>query len=344
MITKYNFELNKEMMYLIETLKVESYWSKKNFTITLQNKDIPLLNYIEEIVNNLGIRVSKRILLKIRLEDNTQKESVELYDKNKKLNFHIGKSPFNPEKVKAVTSLPYKKKYEILLKTKNKNYPIVLISSPNKIDLNCELDSWVYGDLRFPTKKLLDFLDIYLKGNKNIQIEESLSNSSPNIIMSAFSALVDCEGTINWYGLKRNIQIRMNSRDYLLQWKSLLEKFKIGCQFERNDTNLWGLVISGWEDFDRLEKLGFKLIHSRKAKKWGEMMKGYKRNQISRGSYREFYIKKIKEANKEMTTKELSKITGKDKRTINYFLLKLEKENLIVCNKSKWPYQYSISK
>jgi hypothetical protein len=344
MIANYDFELNKEMMYLIETLKVESYWSKKNFTITLQNKDAPFLNHIEKIVNSLGIRVSKRILLKIRLEDNTQKEAIGLYNKNKKLNFHIEKSPFNPEKVKAVTSLPYKRKYEISLKTKNKNYPTVLTSSPNKIDIKCELDSWAYGDLRFPTRKLLEFLDFYLGGNKNIRIEKALSNSPSDMIMSAFSALVDCEGTISWYGLKRNIQIRMNSKDYLLQWKSLLEKFNIGCRFEKNDKNLWGLVICGWEDFDRLERLGFKLIHSKKAKKWEEMMKGYKRNQISRGTYREFYIKKIKEANEKVTIKELSEITGKNKRTVNYFLLKLEKENLVTRDKSKWPYLYSISK
>ncbi|MEA3248084.1 MAG: LAGLIDADG family homing endonuclease [Nanoarchaeota archaeon] len=344
MITQYDFELNKEMVYLIETLKVESYWSKKNFTLTLQNKDIPLLNHIEKIVNNLGIKVSKRILLKIRLEDNTQKKSVKLYNKNQELNFHIERSPFNAERVKAVTSLPFKKKYEILLKTKENKYPLILNSRLKKIDIECELESWAYGDLRFPTKKLLDFLDIYLKGNKNIQIEELLLSSHSDIIMSAFSALVDCEGTINWYGLKRNIQIRMNSKDYLLQWKSLLEKYKIGCRFEKNDKNLWGLVISGWEDFDRLEKLGFKLIHSRKAKKWKEMMKGYKRNQISRGTYKEFYIKKMKEVDREITTKELSEITGKSKRTINYFLLRLEKEDLLICNRSKWPYLYSISK
>ena len=191
-----SFELNEDMIYLIETLKVEGYWSKKAFSLCLQNKDIPLLNNIERIVKELGLNISKRILLKIRLRDNTKKEGVELYWKDKKLNFHIEKSPFDNNKVKAVTNLPYKKSYEIVLLHKNKKIPIKIKNLKNKILYESELDCWVYGDLRFPTKKLLNFLEEYCGGNKNLHVEEFLFKANEKLVMSAFSALVDCEGSI----------------------------------------------------------------------------------------------------------------------------------------------------
>lgn len=343
MIAHLGFEMNNEMIYLIETLKVESYWSLKNFTLTLQNKDIRLLNNIEKIVNSLGIKVGKRVLLKVRLENNTQKEEIKLIWKNRELNFHIEKSPFDKNKVKAVTSLPYKKSYRLVLMYKNKKIPININCLKEKIKYESSLNCWIYKDLRFPTKKLLEFLHKYCGGNKNIRVENLLLNSKDTLlIMSAFSALVDCEGTINWYDLKREIQIRMKEKVYLLQWKKLLEKFNIGCRLEKNK-DLWGIVISGWEDFDRLEKMGFKLYHSKKAEKWKRMMNGFKRNQISRDSYKDFYVKKLKELNKKVTSKEFANYLNKSKRVVNHYLLKLEKEKLLQCDRKNWPYLYFIS-
>jgi len=342
MIAQSYFELNEDMLYLIETLKVESYWSRKNFTLTLQNKDVSLLNNIERIVKNLGLNISKRILLKIRLNDNTKKEEVELIWGGKKLNFHIEKSPFDNNKIKAVTSLPYKKSYEIDLIYNNKKIPIKIKCLKNKTLLESKLDCWTYGDLRFPTKKILDFLEEYTSENKNLIVEETLFNSNKELVMAAFSALVDCEGSINWYGLKRIIRIRMRNREYLKKWSELLNKYGIGNKFRKNK-NEYETNISGWEDFDRLKKLGFKLHHSKKAEKWKEMMAGFKRNQISRDSYKEFYTKKLKELKKKVTAKEFAEYLSKSKRVVNHYLLKLEKANLIKCDRNNWPYLYFIS-
>ena len=343
MIAQDNFTLDEDMIYLIETLKVESYWSKDNFTLTLQNKDIHLLNNIERIVKNLNINVGKRLLLKIRLSDNTKKEDIELYWKGKKINFHIERSPFDINRVKAVTSLPFKKSYDILLNHKNKKTPIKIKNLKNKILHESELECWAYGDLRFPTKKLLNFLDEYCKGNKNLQVGEFLLNANQKLVMSAFSALIDCEGSIDWYGLKRLIRIRMKDKNYLKEWSELLKKHGVYNYFRKNKKNEWELNIAGWEDFDKLEKMGFKLFHSKKADKWKKIMEGFKRNQISRGSYKEFYINKLKEINKKVTSKELAKYLNKGKRVINHYLLKLEKQGLIKCDRNNWPYLYFIS-
>jgi hypothetical protein len=343
MITKYGFELNEDMVYLIETLKVEGYWSRKLFTLILQNKDIPLLNNIERIVKSLNINISKRLLLKIRLENNTKKEEIKLIYKDKELNFHIEKSPFDNNRVKAVTSLPYKKSYEIKLIYNKKEILIRIKVNKDGIISKSNLDCWIYGDLRFPKKAMLSFLDNYCGNKKEFHLEEFLLNSNEKLVMSAFSALVDCEGSLDYYGLYRRIRIRMRNYNYLKQWSELLKDNEIGCKLRKNNDKEFEINISGWEDFDRLNKLGFKLYHSKKKEKWKLIIKSFKRKQISRDSYREFYVNKLKELNNGITVGEFAKYTGKSKRTINHFFSKLERERLILRDKTHWPYLYFIS-
>ncbi len=337
-----SIQLNPETIYLIEALKVESYWNSKNFTLTLQNKNLPFLNRIEEILKGLEIKPSKRILLKIRLADNSKKEDAKISEGNRELNFHIEKSAFNENKVKLVTSLPYKKEYILIVQHNNKVDEISIKTSKNKILCKSNLTSFVYKDLRFPTKRILDFLDNYCGEREKFHVENYLFNADEKTIMSAFSALVDCEGSINCYGLKRIIRIRMRNKKYLKQWSELLKKHNIGNKFRKNK-NDWEINIAGWEDFDRLERLGFKLFHSEKFDKWRKMMEGFKRNQISRNSYRNFYINKLKELNKKITSRDFADYLNKSKRVVNHYLLKLEKQKLIFCDRNKWPYLYFIS-
>ena len=280
MIAQTDFDLNEDMIYLIETLKVEGYWSSKTFTLTLQNKDIPLLTHIEEIVKNLKLNFYKRILLKIRVDDNTKKEDISLNWKNKKVNFHIEKNAFNPIKLKVVTSLPFKKNYELKLKHKNKSYSIKIKVLKNKIKYESRLECWIYGDIRFPSRRILTFLDKHCKGNKNLHIENFLLKANDKIIMSAFSALIDCEGSIDYYDLHRRIRIRMRNKKFLKQWSQLLKKYNIGNKFRKNK-NEWEVNITGWEDFNRLNQMGFRQYHSKKAKKWDSIMKSFKRNHVA---------------------------------------------------------------
>ena len=59
-----NYKLTPELIYLIETLKVEGYWSCKHYTACIQNKNIPFLNYLEEILRELDLKIYKRILMR----------------------------------------------------------------------------------------------------------------------------------------------------------------------------------------------------------------------------------------------------------------------------------------
>ena len=335
-----NISYDEKIAYLIEVLKVESYYNSKTYTLTLQNKDISFLNRIEEIIKEFEVIPSKRLLLKIKLPEKTEKKDIQILNKDKEINFHIEKSPFDKNKIKAVTSLPYKRNYDLDLYIKNNIYHINILSSRKKTILKSKIECWIYKDLRFPRKIIFDIIEKYA-GDKN-SFTPALINTNPNMVIAAFSGLVDAEGTLNWYGLKRNIQIRMRNSKYLEEWDKLLKKHSIGCKFRKNK-NEYEINIAGWEDFDRLEKLGFQLYHSKKREKWKKMMGGFKRNQISRDSYKEFYINNLKKLNKKVTAKEFSEYINKSKRVSNHYLLKLEKEKLINCDRNNWPYLYFIS-
>lgn len=333
--------INEETVYLMEAMKVEGYWQTKSYTLTFQNKNLPLLNHIEKIAKNLGVKPSRRILLKIRLDEETQKEAVRLMANGVEIKFHIERSPFDVKKVKAVTSLPYKKRYNIEMIIKNKKCGIKLNSYEDKFVIKGDVQSWAYGDTRFPVKKLLTFLDEY-GGNKKLLHVSDIIKSDEKLITAAFSALIDCEGSISWYGLKREISIRMKSEDYLKEWSNLLNELGIGNKFRKRG-DLWEVNISGWEDFKKLEDKGLKLHHSQKYEKWKSMMDGFKRNQISRNSYKEFYTRELKAINKKITSEEFASYIKKSKRVVNHYFSKLKKEGLIQCDKTHWPHRYFIS-
>ena len=335
--------INEDTIYLMEAMKVEGYWKTTSYTLTIQNKDVPLLNHIESIAIKLGVKPAKRIILKIRLGDETSKEDVKIIINNNEINYHIEKSPFDNKKRKAVTNLSYKDNYKMDILAKDKKYHIELNSYRNKFNIKGDIQAWAYEDLRFPVKKLLIFLDKY-GGSKKLLRVSNVIKSNEKLILSAFSALIDCEGSINWYGLKRVIRIRMRSKEYLKDWSEILDNMGIGHKYRKNK-NDWEINISGWEDFKKLESKGLKLYHSIKREKWKNMMKGFQRNQISRGSYKEYYLNKLKDHGKEVSAIELAKFINKSKRTVNHFLLKLEKDKLIErTNKGEGkPYLYRIS-
>ena len=225
-------KLNEKTSYLLETLKVEGHYNFSNNSLSLQNKNLPFLNRIEEIISELGMNISRRILIKIKLPDKTKKEDVKIYESNKEIKFHLEKSPFNENKVKAVTSQPYLHKYKIKVIIKNIVNKIEIEVLKDDIVCKGDLKCWTYKDIRFPNKKIFSFIKEYNR-NKN-EFSKYLLREDLKIIMSALSALIDAEGSINWYGLKRLIRIRMRNKEYLQEWSLLLKRIGIGCKFRKN--------------------------------------------------------------------------------------------------------------
>ena len=190
---------------------------------------------------------------------------------------------------------------------------------------------------KFPRKKFLLFLKDYLKNNKEVEIQDFLYNSSNDHVMSAFSALVDSEGSVDHYGLKRAIRIRMYSPKYLKKWNKLLSKFSIESSHSTKKSGEAELLIYGLEDFSKLVNLGFNLHHSKKENKLAKILSSYERNQVSRNSALRFYKSKV---NRIKTSKEISEETGKSQRVVMHYLKKLRESKLIGFEKKDRQYYY----
>ncbi len=337
---KYGFTLTPELIYLIEALKVEGWWSLTHPSLCIQNKNLPFLRQIAIIVENLGIPVHKRMLIKMKFpEQEAKKEEISLTMNSQLLNFHLENSPFDGSR-KAVTSLPYKES-SLVLNVKGKSHTISLKAGEEEIEVESDIKAWAYWDLRFPAIRLLRFLSEFVGDKKELKIEPFLQRADKTYVASAFSALIDTEGSINYYGLFRKIRVRMRSPVYLKMWQGLLGKFNIKAVFGRNNEKEYEICIEGWEDFNKLRELGLKLHHSKRAKKFDQLLNSYKRHQISRGSAYDFYKQKLIEAGKPLTAREFAEKVKKSKRVINHYLTRLMKKNLIEVDKSNVAYLYS---
>lgn len=337
---KYGFTFTPKLIYLIESLKVEGWWSLKHPSLCIQNKNLPFLRQIATIVEDLGIPMHKRMLIKMKFpEQEAKKEEISLTMDSKLLNFHLENSPFDGSK-KAVTSLPYKEG-NIVLNVKGKIYAITLKAGEEEIEARSEIKAWAYCDLRFPAIRLLRFLSEFVGNKKELKIEPFLLRAGKTYVASAFSALIDTEGSIDHYGLFRKIRVRMRSPTYLKMWQELLGRFNVKARFQKNNEKEYEICIEGWEDLNRLKELGLSLYHSKRAKKFDSLMNSYKRHQISRGSAFEFYIQKLQDTGRPVTASEFATILGKSKRVVNHQLTKLMKSCMITIDKSNVAYLYS---
>lgn len=335
------YELTPELIYLIETLKIEGYWSVKHRDCTIQNKDLEFLRKIEDILNKYKIKLSKQIYVKIKLPDSEiPKNTIVVKKGGKELTFHIEKSPFDGSK-KVSFKLPYSKRQEIKLFIGIREYSIIIKESKYLFKIASKLKSFAYLEIRFYYLKFIKALNDYVISNKSkeLRIEKTLFNLSPIFIVSALSALIDTEGTLDYYKHTRRIKIRMNNENYLKDWKVLLKKIGIDSHVGP-DGKLKKLTISGWQDFNKLDSMGLKLFHSKKRNKWKGILSTYKRHQISRNSYYNYYIRELKE-NGPIPASDLAKKLSKSKRVINHYLTKLDRKNLIKVDKSRVRYIYS---
>lgn len=153
------------------------------------------------------------------------------------------------------------------------------------VEVRCELPAFVYVNLRFRSLTFSCLLKDALKENggkksRTIRLNELLKKSPPNVIMAAFSIVVDCEGTIDYYRLLRRIKVRTKSKKYLEDWQDLLNSLGIHASMVEDD-GLYNLCIQGVEDFRKLMNYGFTLHHSVKRAKFQKLLDSYKRFQVS---------------------------------------------------------------
>lgn len=333
--------VDPDFFYLLEALRVEGYWSTKYREAAIDNKNIPLLKNIQRILNKNKINYTKRFIIKIRLPNKRiKKKDIKIFFKNMEIGSHIEKSPFDKKK-KIVFQLPYRKKQNVLLKFKNQKIPITITEGRETLEINCKFESFGYLEVRFHNAEFIRVIEELSngRGSLNIRVNSFLTKFPPQYIMAAFSAVIDCEGTIDFYRHFRKIRIRMFNQNYLKDWQNILANLGIisRCNLEE------GLAIEGFEDFNKLKNLGLKLCHSKKKLKFYKILNSYKRKQVSRNRALDFYLNELKKIGKPLSANEFAKLTGKSKRVINHHLLRLQKKGLLKIDKAKVTWLYSVN-
>jgi len=336
--------LTPEMIYFIEALKVEGCWSLKYSNWDIQNKNLPFIENIEKILKkNFKSQIFKKILVKIEPPDqNFNKKDIALKRNNENLKFHINNSPFSKTN-KVITLIPYEKQVHLTLIVKNKSFPISIKPAKEEIQVITALKGWAYCDLKIYNKDLQKAVVAFIK-KKELKVEPFLFSANKKYVAAAFSALIDAEGSLDYYRLMRRLRIRMRSPAYLQNWKELLKKFKVHAHFSQITQKDYALAISGWEDFNKLNAMGLELHQSKKVRKWRAILNSYKRNQVSRNTALNFYTHKLKEIGKPITAQALAAKLKKNKRVVNHYLTKLMRQNLLDVDKTKTAYLYSAKK
>lgn len=329
-----------QLASLIEALKVEGYWKHGYGSICNSNK--PLIDYIQRLLGNLGIHVTRSLTLKVKVDPNVRKKDVEVLRDREPVKFHIQKSPFNKTKLIVFRAHEVAEKYFLIIG--KSSYKLSIKVHGNHVEVRCKLPAFVYIDLQFRSLTFTSLLEDAIRENGGkksyiIRLNTLLKKSPPNVIMAAFGMVVDCEGSIDHYKLFRKIRIRMANRPYLEDWLDLLNRVGIHASIHK-DGALHALCIEGAKDFRKLVDYGFNLHHSIKRFKFQKLLLSYKRFQISRGSALIFYLQELRKIGRSITAQELATAVGKNKRTVNHYFKKLEDKNLVRVDKRQLPYFY----
>ena len=156
------YKLTTDLLYLIEALKVEGYWSVKNHECSIQNKNLPFLRHIEYILKSHDIKYCKRIYVKIKLpKPGIVKSNILISDNNGQLKFRIEKSPFdNSEKVAFM--IPFLRKNTVKVSIKQKKRYLVIEEGEDEFKLSSGMKCFAYLEVRFWNTKFIRFLEEYV--------------------------------------------------------------------------------------------------------------------------------------------------------------------------------------
>jgi DNA-binding transcriptional ArsR family regulator len=148
-----------------------------------------------------------------------------------------------------------------------------------------------------------------------------LKKAPVETIAKVFGALIDCEGSIRYNKLTRSIYVRMCNKEYLEDWKALLEKIGIKSRVSKHE-GLFELTVTCNQNFRKLNDLGFWLHNNRKRTRFESILSGYKKLQVERHTALKYYQEIVK-ARPNLSAAELSTIAQKDKRTVSHYLKRL---------------------
>ena len=324
-----------ELAQLVEILKVEGFWTKRG-ALSISSKSPELIKCFSNLFNDLSMSYSIDYTLKIKLPiDYLDIKSISLFENGSEKRFNFEKNVFKG-KIDKIAFSTRSKSGIYLLKINDAEHYFQFSISGNQFLSSPGL--YVYSTVRANNKSFVVFLESVLSeksGTYDIRINDFLKESSPFIIVRVFASVIDCEGSIRYSGLTRNIRLRMYNDSYLMDWKNLLSRIGITSNFSSGR-----LTITNNQNFQKFSDLGFELVHKTKKQRFESILKGYTKRQILRGSSKVFYVGQLKLLNRKVSVLEFSKILGKSKRVVSHYLTLLERTGYISADKSSKKFLY----
>lgn len=323
-----NLHYYEELASIVEILKVEGWWNSVG-RISVSNKSPALVSLFNDLLTFHKIETSKNSLIKVRIPLGWEKDRIKLFKEGKELKFYFGRSGFTATPDRIVFHDKFEPaEYKITQAEKE----LVFKTRVSENELSADLtDIGVYGVIRASNKAFTYFLDSILKeksASKEIRINKELKDAPPDLIAKVFARLVDCEGSIRFSGLTRNIHIRMVNELYLKDWQSLLEKIGIKSSLYKAPKGLPRLIVTCNQNFTKLAALGFELGHEKKKDRFRKILENYKKHQFERGTALDIYLNQVKK-NPNISALELARMLKKRKGVVSHYLRKLTNKKLV---------------
>ncbi len=339
--SKKPFYLKKDSYYselaqFIEILKVEGYWNCKG-NIAIQNKSTELTKYFESLIKGFGINYSKSILIKIKTPKLwNNKKQIFVFEGNTKRAFHFGRNGFT-QKFDSIVFETKNTDKKFNIQYKNEYFLFYL--QDGQIDTP-KIKS--YFVLKASNKSFTQFMKLILNEENSthkLRINNYLKASTPKIIAKVFGSVIDCDGSIIYYGLKREINLQQSSLNYIKDWNKLLNSININSNISKKG-KLYKLTITCNQNFKKLNQFGFELHHKIKKTRFQHILNNYKKHQLERNTALNYYKQLVKN-NPQTTALNISIISNKNKRVVSHYLKKLFKLgeiNRIKITKQKYIY------
>lgn len=138
----------KQLASLIEALKVEGYWRNDGYG-SICNSNKSLIDYIQTLLENLGIHVTRNLIIKVNVDLDVEKSKVAIFKNSKAVKFYIQDTQIKNTKVrKIVFNVPYTSAKYVVRIGKNE-YNLSTEIYDTRVEVQCELPAFMYTNLRF---------------------------------------------------------------------------------------------------------------------------------------------------------------------------------------------------
>ncbi len=362
--TKFPIKLDKNYFIISEAIRTEGCLIKgknKNMVqgLAIPNKDIFLLNMIENLLTKLNInKKSVNRILNVVLYFDNDPEIEEIIDlnSNRKMHFH-----YNNQRLFILDSVPdynLKNKYKVNLKN-NQSYIIhVYVDKNNLVTVKSNTNSTGYITLQVYNSVFAKFLHYifnidYGIGNKktyNIDFPFRINNIPENILKSIVNTVICCEGHIRHkHRRDRAIIIKIASKEYLKKIQNILLRLGINSTIWKKTTGgLFVLRIGRRKNLVNIDK-NMKLYVKYKKIKLKGIVNSYLKNRFTHYEACGNYLDMIHKYG-PIDLKKLSNLTKKNYGTLMGALRRLEKQGFLKKYGKKYngskgttPWIYSLS-